>query len=245
MEETFRFSDFDVATDFRITEIPKQRCIINTINAYSWVMTDSNPDFKKALQTSDVLLPDGVSIVFAARLLASRRIRKVAGADLHQMLLDALDAEGGRCFYLGASSDTLQKIEERLRREYPAIKAGSYSPPYKAEFSAEDNEKMWQAINTFSPDVVFVGMTAPKQELWIYRNIDELQTRVICGIGAVFDFYAGTQKRPPQWMISCGLEWLGRLIGSPKRLWKRYLVYNLVFLYKLSGLYFNRLFSKK
>ena len=92
---------------------------------------------------------------------------------------------------------------------------------------------MIEAINDFEPDVLFVGMTAPKQEKWIIENASFVKAHVITGIGAVFDFYAGTKERPAQWMIDWGLEWLGRLISDPKRLWKRYVVYNPVFVYKI------------
>ena len=92
---------------------------------------------------------------------------------------------------------------------------------------------MIKVVNRFKPDVLFVGMTAPKQEKWIFENAYRLETHIITGIGAVFDFYAGTKKRPSKWMINWGLEWLGRLVSDPKRLWKRYIIYNPVFIYKI------------
>ena len=127
----------------------------------------------------------------------------------------------------------LQRIKQRLKVEYPSIQVAMYSPPYKSSFSKEDNDAMINRIQEFCPDVLFVGMTAPKQELWIYQNRNRIQVPIMCGIGAVFDFYAGTKQRPAQWMINCGLEWLGRLLSEPKRMWKRYLVYNCVFLYDI------------
>lgn len=244
MYSIVKLGDFDVTTDFELTEFPEKTLIVNTINAYSWTMTDRFPDFKKALQTSDVLLPDGVGVVYAAHLLAGKRIEKIAGADLHQLLLELLNKKNGRCFYLGASLATLDLIKKRLKREYPNITVETYSPPFKKQFTDLDNQEIYDAINKFSPDVVFVGMTAPKQETWIYHNHKKINTKVICGIGAVFDFYAETKKRPSQWMINCGLEWFGRLITDPRRLWKRYLVYNAVFMYKIGVLYVKSHFSK-
>lgn len=233
INENLKVEDFEISSRFLLDELPQRRCVINTINAYSWVMTNTNPTFKEALRTSDVLLPDGVGVVIAARLLAGAQIHKIAGADLHRLLLELLERKGGRCFYLGAAETTLEKIKRRLSVEYPSIKVGTFSPPYKAEFSEEDNREMIARIQAFAPDVVFVGMTAPKQETWIYRNHASIDTSVICGIGAVFDFYAGTKKRPPRWMIRLGLEWFGRLISEPRRMWKRYIVYNCVFLYDI------------
>lgn len=114
----------------------------------------------------------------------------------------------------------------------------TYSPPFKAAFSKEDNMKMIKLINDFAPDALFVGMTAPKQEKWILENHDALNAHITCGIGAVFDFYAGTKSRPPRWMISMGLEWLVDLISDPRRLWKRYIIYNPVFVWKVLKLRF-------
>ncbi len=232
--------DFEIASCFQLDKLPERRCVINTINAYSWVMTNSDFVFKKALQTSDVLLPDGVGVVSATRLLTGIKIKKIAGADLHRMLLELLEKKQGSCFYLGASDKTLEKIKLRLSKEYPSIKVGMYSPPYKAQFLEEDNRLMIEAIQRFEPDVVFVGMTAPKQESWIFQNHKFIDTSVICGIGAVFDFYSGTKSRPPQWMIDWNLEWFGRLISEPRRMWKRYLVYNCVFLYDIFKVYMKR-----
>lgn len=241
MHDVVKLGDFDISTNFVLTKFPEKTLIVNTINAYSWTMTDCFPDFKKALQTSDILLPDGIAIVYAARLLAGKRIKKIAGADLHLILLDFLNRNNGRCFYLGASDTTLDLIKKRLKEEYPNICVETFSPPFKTQFSETDNQEMYDIINRFSPDVVFVGMTAPKQETWIYYNYDKINTNVICGIGAVFDFYAGTKRRPAQWMINLGLEWLGRLMTDPRRLWKRYLVYNVVFMYKIGRLYVKSL----
>lgn len=237
MINTVKLGDFDVVVNFILDKLPQKKQVINTINAYSWTMTDRYIDFKQALLTSDVLLPDGISIVFAARLLTGKRLQKIAGADLHRMILELLNKTGGSCFYLGASQNTLDLIRMRIENEYPSIRVGLYSPPFKSAFLEEDNVEMQRVINEFAPDVVFVGMTAPKQEVWIYYNHEKIQTRIICGIGAVFDFYAETKKRPPRWMITCGLEWLGRLLSDPKRLWKRYLIYNAVFLYKILRIY--------
>lgn len=225
--------EYAIAQNYQFDKIPANKVIINTINAYSWVNASKDPIFKKALQTSDILLPDGVAIVFAARFLNKDKIKKIAGADLHDMILKTADKVSGKCFYLGASSTTLSIIQERLNREYPNIRVESYSPPYKDSFTKEDNKAMIECINNFAPDILFVGMTAPKQEKWIQENKSEIQAHVITGIGAVFDFYAGIKKRPSQWMIRLGLEWLGRLIQDPKRLWKRYIIYNQIFLYQI------------
>lgn len=233
-------SDYTIAAGYVFDAIPKGRITVNTINAYSWVMADKDQVFRRSLKESDYLLPDGIAIVWAARFLRKERIKKIAGADLHQMVLDTLNKANGKCFYLGASESTLCKIKERLSKEYPNIQVETYSPPFKAVFSDEDNREMISRINDFAPDALFVGMTAPKQEKWILQNRDKINSHITCGIGAVFDFYAGTKHRPPLWMINCGLEWFGRLLSDPKRLWKRYVIYNPVFIWKILKLKFQK-----
>ncbi|WCT10729.1 WecB/TagA/CpsF family glycosyltransferase [Mucilaginibacter jinjuensis] len=207
----------------------KPQLLINTINQYSYCIANQDPEFKKSLQESDVLLPDGIGVVMAIRFLTGKKVEKIAGADLHQYLLHSLNESNGKCFYLGASNFTLEKIKARVNVEYPNIKVQTYSPPFKKVFSVEDNKKIFAVINAFRPDVLFVGMTAPKQEVWATKNKLKLNAKLICSIGAVFDFYAGTTKRPNKIWINLGMEWLGRLTSEPVRLWKRYLYFGPVF----------------
>ena len=204
--------------------------LINTINQYSFCIAQEDPSFKKALQGAEVLLPDGMAIVAAVRLLTNAKITKIAGAQLHDFLLHKLNDTGGSCFYLGASEATLAKITAKVHQEFPKVQVYHYSPPFKAVFTESDNQNMLEAVNTVSPEVLFVGMTAPKQEKWAFEHKDRLQARTICSIGAVFDFYAGTVKRPSPFWIALRLEWLIRLIKEPRRMWKRYLYYGPVFI---------------
>ena len=207
-----------------------KKLIVNTINQYSYCIAEKDLAFKKALKDSDILLPDGVGIVIANKLLNNTKIKKIAGADLHLFFLEKLNRENGSCFYMGSSHDTLDKIKDRISIEYPNIKVGFYSPPYKSEFNKQENKDIADAVNAFNPDVLFVGMTAPKQEKWTDEFGRQLNANVICSIGAVFDFYAGTVDRPGEFWQKLGLEWLGRLIKEPRRMYKRYIYYGFVFL---------------
>jgi len=220
------------------------KCLINTINQYSYIIAQKDAEFKKALMGSDVLLPDGVGITAALKVLKGENVKKIAGADLHQYLLEKLNAKGGTCFYLGSKDSTLESIKTRLNKEYPNIKVGIYSPPFKSQFSEKENADMINAVNEFNPDVLFVGMTAPKQEKWSYLHKSELNVKVIAPIGAVFDFYAETIARPSQFWINLGLEWFIRLVKEPKRMAKRYLYYGPVFVYDLLRMKFSGSFNK-
>ncbi len=241
----FRTADFFEYHPFsgtlsELLESPK--ALISTINQYSFCIAETDPFFKKALCESEILLPDGVAITASLRFLSGRKVKKIAGADLHHYLLRYLEKKGGKCFYLGSSAATLEKIRIRLKKEFPNIKAGFYSPPYKSVFLHSDSQKMIEQANAFQPEVLFIGMTAPKQEKWAYEFKNQLDARLICSIGAVFDFYAGTVQRPGTIWINLGLEWLGRLLSEPKRLWKRYLYYGPIFVCRILLEKMNHLF---
>jgi N-acetylglucosaminyldiphosphoundecaprenol N-acetyl-beta-D-mannosaminyltransferase len=131
-------------------------------------------------------------------------------------------AGGMSVFFLGATEETLDLIGAHMAMDYPNVKvAGMYSPPFKARYSSAENEEMINAINTVAPDVLWVGMTAPKQEKWIYANRTRLCVKFAGAIGAVFDFYAGRVQRSHPLFQRLGLEWLPRLIQQPRRLWRR------------------------
>jgi N-acetylglucosaminyldiphosphoundecaprenol N-acetyl-beta-D-mannosaminyltransferase len=209
------------------------KVVINTINQYSYCVAKQDPDFQKALRESDILLPDGEGIVLAERMLTGKRIQKISGTDLHLHLLSILNDQSGRCFYLGSSKETLDKIKQKLSREYPNLKVGSYAPPFVPSFSDRDNEQMIKAVNAFKPDALFIGLTAPKQEKWSRQFRDQINAKFICSIGAVFDFYAETVKRPSPLLIRYKLEWLGRLISNPVRMWRRYLYYGPIYIFDI------------
>jgi N-acetylglucosaminyldiphosphoundecaprenol N-acetyl-beta-D-mannosaminyltransferase len=216
-----------------LSSLGNEKTLINTINAHSHNLTFRDSYYQEAIINSDVLIPDGISIVYAIRWLTGKKIKKIAGADLFFYELDRLEKIHGKCFFLGSSVMTLEKIEERIGREYPNIKVQTFSPPFKQEFSEEENKSMTEAINTVKPDVLMVGMTAPKQEKWAYTHYNQLQVGHICCIGAVFDFYAGTINRAPNWMIKIGLEWFYRLLKEPRRMWHRYLIGNVLFIWHI------------
>lgn len=217
-----------------LSDLPRESKIsINTINQYSFCIANQDADFKNALLNSDVLLPDGVAIVVAVKATTGATIKKISGFEMHQHLLTELDKNHGSCFYLGASEQTLAKIQHQISIDYPNIRCGSFSPPFKPVFSESENLMMVQKINDFKADVVFVGMTAPKQEKWVDSQKSAINAHIICSIGAVFDFYAGTVNRPSKIWVDMGLEWFVRLCNEPKRLWKRYLYYGPVFVYIL------------
>lgn len=213
--------------------IPQGKKLINTINAHSYNTARRDGLFAEALQKGDALIPDGASIVMACRWLKakSRPEERIAGWDLFEMEMDRLNRTGGKCFFMGSSEKVLALIRKRAETVYPHITVETYSPPYKPEFSDEENRAIIEAINRADPDLLWIGMTAPKQEKWVYTHWNELDIRCHTGtIGAVFDFFAGTVERAPEWWQRHSLEWLYRLLKEPKRMWRRYIIGNALFL---------------
>lgn len=220
-----------------LLSLPQGKKMINTINAHSYNTALKDTLFSEALKNCDALIPDGASIVKACKLLKakSQPTERIAGWDLFVLEMERLsNNEGGVCFFMGSTNEVLSKIKERAAKEYPNIKIKSYSPPYKPKFSEEDNNIIISQINEAKPNLLWIGMTAPKQEKWVYENWEKLNIDCHVGtIGAVFDFYAGTIKRAPLWWQRHSLEWLYRLLKEPKRMWRRYLIGNTLFLYNI------------
>lgn len=212
-----------------LAEIPDGKALINTVNAHSFVVAQQDDAFARALRDGDYLVPDGISIVKACKWLkvSNPPREKIAGADLFAFEMDRLNRKGGKCFFMGSSEAVLAKIREKAAEAYPNVTVETYSPPYKPAFSEEDNAAIIAAINAADPDLLWIGMTAPKQEKWAFEHWGELNIHCHCGtIGAVFDFFAGTVRRAPEAWIKAGLEWLYRLLKEPRRMWRRYLVDN-------------------
>ncbi len=204
--------------------------VINTINPHSYVEQKSDSEFRQALKLSDYLIPDGSGIVLGSKCIHGVKIKKIAGFDLFEAVMQALDKKSGKVFFLGSTDIVLDKIKQRGKIDYPDVKIGTLSPPFKAKFEESDIEKFAKSINAFNPDVVFVGLTAPKQEKLIALLTKYCSPKIFSGIGAVFDFYAGTVKRPSSIWLKLHLEWLVRFLGEPKRLWKRNFVSAPIFL---------------
>ena len=230
-----KLKDLDILTSrAELAKLPEGKLLINTINAFSYDNARKDVLFSEALQKGDVLIPDGISIVKACRFLnaKSQPKERIAGWDLFVYEMEKLNRVGGRVMFLGSSDAVLNLIRQRVAEKYPKIEVDTYSPPYKPEFSDEDNAAMISAINHSNPDLLWIGMTAPKQEKWAYTHLDRLDVHCHIGtIGAVFDFFAGTVKRAPERWQRAGLEWLYRLLSEPRRMWRRYFIGNAKFIY--------------
>lgn len=232
-----KLNELDIINNKKLLEsIPIGKILINTINAHSYNTALKDPLFAEALQKGDALIPDGTSIVMACKWLKAKSQPKerITGWDLFCIEMKKLNKEGGKCFFMGSSQEVLGLIKEKAKTIYPNIIVETYSPPFKPEFNSEENKAIIDAINKAQPDLLWIGMTAPKQEKWVYTHWQELTINCHVGtIGAVFDFFAGTIQRAPIWWQDHSLEWLYRLIKEPRRMWRRYIIGNTLFIFNI------------
>lgn len=225
--------DSCLAEIFKSIEQKQQRKWLACLNPHSYVVATNNANFQIALKAADWLLPDGAGVILASRILNGNIRQRITGPDIFNGLHDQLQERGGHSvFFLGSTEQTLGAICERMSKDWPDIRiAGTFSPPFKPVFSDDDIEQMVTTINTAKPDVLWVGMTAPKQEEWVHRVLPQLDVRFAAAVGAVFDFYIGRIKRPHPVFRRMGVEWLPRLMQEPRRLWRRTIISAPIFLW--------------
>ena len=200
-------------------------------NANDVVIGKKNSQVKMALNRSSLTVPDGISIVLASRFYGFKLKRRVYGPELMLEFLRLAQAKGYTNFFYGSTTETLNRLREKLINDFPMLNIkGVYSPPFR-ELSEDEDRAIVEMINKFSPDVVWIGLGCPKQQIWMYNHRGKLKVPVMVGVGAAFDFIAGTKPQAPEFMRENGLEWLFRLLTEPRRLWKRYFVNGALFLY--------------
>jgi N-acetylglucosaminyldiphosphoundecaprenol N-acetyl-beta-D-mannosaminyltransferase len=196
------------------------------VNPHSLEIARHDRLFGQAIEGADIVTPDGIGMLLASKILGGSIRERVTGSDIFLGLSKVLNSEGGyRYFFLGSTEKNLALLQKKMKKDFPNIEiAGTYSPPFKNEFTPVENNVMIHAVSHVKPDVLWVGMTAPKQEKWVHQNKDRLNVKLVAPVGAVFDFYIDTIKRSPPWFLDHGLEWLPRLIQEPRRLWNRTLL---------------------
>lgn len=199
-------------------------------NVHTTVMAFEDADYMQVQRGAAFVLPDGKPLSVLCRKRGFLEADRVAGPDLmKQMFLRGAKGNGLRHFFYGATEETLSQLEQKLRAQYPGLQiVGMYAPPFR-ELTEDENREVVSLINAAKPDIIWIGLGAPKQENWMAEHEGQL-SGVMLGVGAGFDFHAGTVKRAPIWMQKLSLEWLYRLTQDPKRLWKRYLITNMTFI---------------
>jgi N-acetylglucosaminyldiphosphoundecaprenol N-acetyl-beta-D-mannosaminyltransferase len=184
-----------------------------------------------SVNSADLVTPDGMPSVWIGKMLGYKNIRRVYGPELMQEICGISQKNGYKNYLYGSSSNVLSKLREKLNTRFPnLIISGICSPPFR-QLTKEEDDRIVEDINSSNPDIVWVGLGSPKQDLWMHEHRAKINAPVMIGVGAAFDFLAGTKPQAPRWMRGSGLEWLFRLLNEPRRLWKRYLVDNVLFVW--------------
>ncbi len=211
--------------------------------AHSVMECYRDPDLRRIFNASGLTTPDGMSIVWALRLLGHKHVARVYGPDLMHALCRHSAARGYRHYFYGGVPGVAQALADRLRHRYPGLQvAGFCSPPFR-DLAADEEQAIADRIRQARPDVLWVGLGSPKQEIWMSRQAGRLAVPALIGVGAAFDFLSGRKPQAPRWIQRGGLEWLYRFAREPRRLWPRYSRYPL-FALLLAAQILRRRFSR-
>jgi len=194
-------------------------------NVHMCMEAFDDPLFRDTVNQANLVVPDGLPLVWAQHLLGYRQARQVRGMDLMLALCRQAERDGTPVGFYGASTDLLRQLTEKLGHRFPGVKIVCQIAPPFHELTAEEDARYIESINESGVRILFVGLGCPKQERWMAAHKGSVQC-VMLGVGAAFDFLAGNKRHAPQWMQSIGLEWLFRLSTEPRRLWRRYLIHN-------------------
>jgi len=201
------------------------KCVhyVCALDVHSVMRAQKDPAHNRALCRADMVLPDGMPLVWLSKLRGQKEIERVCGPDLMLRIFEHSTRTGWRHYFYGGSPGVADELEKKAKALYPdLIVAGAECPPF-GPMTATELDDAIARINAASPDIVWIGLGCPRQEIWMCENVAKLKQSIAIGVGAAFDFHSGRIKRAPFWMRSAGLEWLYRLLSEPRRLWYRYL----------------------
>lgn len=203
-------------------------------NVHSVMEARRDPALQAVYLAAGLTVPDGMPLVWTGRALGHADVRRVYGPDLMLALCAAAAERGWSCYFYGGQPGVAARVSDVLGSRFPGLRvAGASAPPFRALDPPEEAAER-RRINEAGPAIVFVGLGCPKQERWMATQRPHLDAPVLIGVGAAFDFHAGTVRQAPRWMMRSGLEWLFRLSQEPRRLWYRYLVYNPLFVFHVT-----------
>jgi N-acetylglucosaminyldiphosphoundecaprenol N-acetyl-beta-D-mannosaminyltransferase len=207
----------------------REQHYVSVCNVHTVMECQQDSKMRAAVNGAGIATPDGMPLVWLGRAKSHRTVQRVYGPDLMLGLCDLSAQKGYTHYFYGGAEGIPELLSQRLTERSPSLRVvGAYSPPFRP-LTAEEDAEIVRQINAVRPDVIWVGLGTPKQDLWMAAHRDQLEAPVLIAVGAAFDFHAGRKKQAPCWMQRNGLEWLFRLLSEPRRLWKRYLVYNPLF----------------
>jgi len=204
---------------------------VTGVHGVSEAQTDDG--FREILNRSFLCTPDGMPLVWVGRWQGHRTMDRVYGPDLMLAVMEISEKKGYRHFFYGGANGTAEALRQRLQQRFPMLHiAGIYEPPFRPLHEQERHE-LKALIGALKPDMMWVGLSTPKQERFMAEYLDKLDVTLMAGVGAAFDFHAGRVRQAPRWMQRSGLEWLFRMGCEPRRLWKRYLKNNPLFVWRI------------
>ncbi len=190
--------------------------------AHGVIESRSDPGLLAIHNAAGLVVPDGMPLVFMLKRLGFQAVSRVYGPDLMRRLTDISAKKGYRQFYYGGGEGLADRLTDTLKRSYPTLRVvGTLSPPFRP-LTPQEDDAVIDHINSARPDIVWIGLSTPKQEIWMASHLARLHAPVLIGVGAAFDFLSGTKAQAPGWMQRSGLEWVYRLVQEPRRLWRRY-----------------------
>ncbi len=210
----------------QIFELPVEpvSATVDLVGVPAIVSADKDPKVKKMYSKATMAIIDGMPIVRKGRKLGFSCDRCAAPDIMGPIFAESVKRKNTHYFYGGKDNEVLEKLRMNLERDYPGIKiVGMYSPPFRP-LTKEEDDRICREINDLKPDFCWIGIGAPKQEMWMWEHQDKIHSTRMLGVGAGFNFFAGTLDKAPKWMEQAGIEWVYRLIKEPKRLWRRYIL---------------------
>lgn len=221
------------------TIFAKRKAVIEYVNVHALNVAYLDPLFKNFLNNSDLVFCDGFGVVLGAKLTGQKIDHRFTPPDWIEDLCELAETQQWNIFFLGSTLETVNKASEKLKVKFPNLNISVHDGFFNQHNG--ENEKVIAQINAFNTQILVVGMGMPLQEKWISDNFDKLRVNVFFPVGAMFDYVSGTVRRGPSWLTDHGFEWLTRLVIEPKRLWKRYIIGNPVFLLRvLRSKYFEK-----
>lgn len=207
--------------------VNRERLLIGVVNVAKLVNCRKNTELRKSLIEADIVVADGLPIVWLSRFMGKPLPERLAGIDIMYQLLTLASNHNYRIFFLGAKQQVVQKVVETVQRKYPGVHIAGYRNGY---FGESEEKDVAEQIKKSSADILFVAISSPKKEIFLRKWKNFMNVPIRHGVGGSFDVLAGITKRAPLWMQKSGLEWLHRLIKEPRRMWKRYLITNTIFM---------------
>jgi len=208
-----------------------QREYVVVCPVYSIMKAVEEPELRRIYNGAGMVTPDGMPVAMITRWSSGYQIERVYGPDLMLEMHTLSAREGYTNYYLGGAEGIAQRVAETFKQKFPTLKtAGTYTPAFR-DLTPEEEQTLIDHINAANPDILWIALGSPKQDYWMARYRPQLNARVIIAVGAAFDFYSGRIRQAPRWMQRSALEWLFRLLTEPKRLWRRYVIYNPLFIF--------------